>query len=114
MSEARVKMQDSEIFTEEHEQIRATVRRFAKSLAPFAEEWDHAGIFPREVFNQAGELGLLGIGHDPEYGGLGLDWWYTVCYAEELVHSNCAGVNLGLMVQSDMATPISMKSGMTR
>ncbi len=111
MSEARVRMQDKEIFTEEHQQIRATVRRFAKSLAPYAEEWDQVGIFPREIFNQAGELGLLGIGHDTEVGGLGLDWWYTACYAEELVHSHNAGVNLGLMVQSDMATPIINEIG---
>ncbi|MGB0646132.1 MAG: acyl-CoA dehydrogenase family protein [Bradymonadia bacterium] len=106
MTDARIRMQDDEIFTNEHKAIRQTVRKFAKSLAPHAEEWDHAGIFPREVFKQAGDLGLLGIGHDPEYGGLGLDWWYTLCYAEELVHSESAGVNMALMVQSDMATPI--------
>ena len=87
-------MQDSEIFGPEHQQIRETVRKFAKSLAPFAEEWDEAGIFPREVFTQAGDLGLLGIGHGEEHGGLGLDWWYTAAYAEELVHSNSAGVNM--------------------
>jgi len=99
-------MQDDEIFTDEHRMIRKTVRRFAESLAPHAVEWDEAGIFPREVFKQAGDLGLLGIGHDPEYGGMGLDWWYTVCWAEELVHTNNAGVNMALMVQTDMATPI--------
>ena len=106
MTEPRIKMQDNEIFTSEHKAIRQTVRKFAQSLAPHAEEWDEAGIFPREVFNQAGELGLLGIGHDPEYGGLGLDWWYTLCYAEELAHTESAGLNMALMVQSDMATPI--------
>jgi citronellyl-CoA dehydrogenase len=106
MSTPRVAMQDNEIFTSEHKQIRETVRKFATSLAPHSEEWDEAGIFPREVFKQAGDLGLLGIGHDEEYGGLGLDWWYTAAYAEELVHTNNAGVNMALMVQSDMATPI--------
>ena len=45
MSDSHVRMQDSEIFTEEHEQIRATVRQFAKSLAPHAEEWDQGGDF---------------------------------------------------------------------
>ena len=106
MSEHRIQMQDNEIFTSEHKAIRQTVRKFAESLAPHAEEWDAAGIFPKEVFKQAGDLGLLGIGHDPEFGGLGLDWWYTLCYAEELVRSESAGVNMALMVQSDMATPI--------
>ena len=111
MSTSRVAMQDKEIFTPEHEQIRDTVRKFAQSLAPHSEEWDEQGIFPREVFKQAGDLGLLGIGHDVEYGGLGLDWWYTAAYAEELVHTNNAGVNMALMVQSDMATPIINEIG---
>ncbi|MEZ4432871.1 MAG: acyl-CoA dehydrogenase family protein [bacterium] len=107
MSESpRVTMQDKEIFTPDHRMLRETVRKFAQSLAPHAEEWDAAGIFPREVFKQAGDLGLFGIGKDPEYGGLGLDWWFTVCYSEELVRTENAGLNMALMVQSDMATPI--------
>ncbi len=101
-----VRMQDKEIFTPEHLEFRKTVRRFADTLAPHAEAWDEEGIFPREVFKQAGDLGLLGIRFGEKWGGLGLDWWWTVCYAEELVHSNNAGVNMALMVQSDMATPI--------
>jgi alkylation response protein AidB-like acyl-CoA dehydrogenase len=104
-------MQDKEIFTAEHRQLRETVRKFAKSLAPFAEQWDEEGIFPREVFKQAGDLGLLGIGHSPEYGGMGLDWWYTCAWAEELIHTDSAGVNMALMVQSDMATPIINEIG---
>jgi citronellyl-CoA dehydrogenase len=106
VSDPRVMMQDDEIFGEEHAAMRRTVRKFAEELAPHAEEWDREGIFPREVFERAGELGLLGIRFDPEYGGSGLDWWFTTCWAEELVNSNNAGVNMALMVQSDMATPI--------
>jgi citronellyl-CoA dehydrogenase len=111
MSERTVTMQDSEIFTADHQAFRKTVKKFAESLAPHAEEWDEAGIFPREVFKQAADLGLFGIRMDPAYGGLGLDWWYTVAYAEELSHSYNAGVNMALMVQSDMATPIINEIG---
>lgn len=106
MTGSHVKMQDHEIFSDEHRAFRATVRKFAESLAPFAEEWDEAGIFPREVFKQAGDLGLLGIRASEAVGGLGLDWWYTVPYVEELVRTRNAGLNMALMVQSDMATPI--------
>jgi citronellyl-CoA dehydrogenase len=111
MEEQRVFMQDEEIFTDDHKALRQTVRKFAESLAPHSEEWDEAGIFPREVFKQAGDLGLFGIRHDPEFGGMGLDWWFTTCYAEELIHSSNAGVNMALMVQSDMATPIINELG---
>ena len=104
-------LQDSDIFGPDHQALRTTVRKFAESLAPHAEAWDEAGIFPREVFKQAGDLGLLGIRVAPEYGGSGLDWWYTATYVEELVRTRSAGLNMALMVQSDMATPIIHEIG---
>lgn len=94
-------------FTEEHDALRRTVREWAKTeLHPHGEEWEAARLFPREVFDRAAELGLLGIRVPEEYGGLGLDWWYTVCYAEEMVHCGLAGLTMAMLVQSDMATPV--------
>jgi citronellyl-CoA dehydrogenase len=99
-------------FTPEHEAFRKTVRQWVdKELAPHALEWDRAGIFPKEIFKKAGELGFLGINHDPKYGGSGLDYWYVTAFAEELIHSHNAGVNMALMVQSQMATPIINEIG---
>lgn len=40
-----------------------------------------------------------------EYGGLGLDFSYSVAVAEELGHIRCGGVPMAIGVQSDMATP---------
>jgi citronellyl-CoA dehydrogenase len=94
-------------FTEDHEAFRKTVRAFAeKELAPHALEWDRAGIFPREVFKKCGELGFFGINHDPKWGGSGLDYWYVTVFCEELSYSQNAGVNMALLVQSQIATPI--------
>src|SRR5579871_3202138 len=94
-------------FTEEHDMFRKTVRAWVeRELAPGADEWEEAGIFPREVFKKAGDEGLLGLKYSKDLGGAELDYWYTVVYAEELVRSRCAGVNMALMVQSDMATPV--------
>ena len=99
-------------FTEEHEAFRKTVRAWVeKELTPHALEWDRAGIFPKEIFKQAAELGLLGINHDPKYGGSGLDYWYVTVFAEELVRSHNAGVNMALLVQGQMATPIINEIG---
>jgi citronellyl-CoA dehydrogenase len=99
-------------YTAEHEAFRKSVRQWVeKELAPHALEWDRAGIFPKEVFKQAGELGFLGISHDARYGGSGLDWWYVSAFCEELVHSRNAGVNMALLVQSQMATPIINEIG---
>ncbi len=99
-------------FTAEHEAFRKSVRAWVeRELTPHALEWDKAGIFPKEVFKQAGELGFLGINHDPAYGGSGLDYWYVTAFCEELVRSRNAGVNMALLVQSQMATPIINEIG---
>jgi len=94
-------------FREEHDHFRKTVRLFAeKELAPFADEWEKAEIFPNEVFKRAGDLGIFGAHYPEEQGGAGGDYWFSVAKAEELVWGNSAGVTMGLLVQSDMATPV--------
>jgi citronellyl-CoA dehydrogenase len=99
-------------FTEDHEMLRKTVRDWcAKELHPHVEEWEKACIFPRSVFDQAAELGLLGIRIPEEYGGQGLDWWFTTAYAEEMVSCGMAGLTMGILVHSDMATPIINEIG---
>lgn len=96
----------------DHEQLRKTVRDYCqRELAPHAAEWDKEGGFPREVFRDLANLGLLGIRFDPELGGLGLDWWYTVCFIEELVHARSGGVVMSVLVDTDMATPIIHEIG---
>ena len=99
-------------FTEEHEALRKTVADWARTeLHPNAEEWEAARLFPRELFNKAGDLGLFGIRVPEEYGGLGLDWWYTTAYAEGMVESGMAGLTMAFLVQSDMATPVINEIG---
>src|SRR3989440_11427065 len=99
-------------FTEEHQLFRRTLRNYVeKELAPHALEWDEAGIFPREVFTGMAEIGALGINYPEEVGGSAGDYWYVVVLAEELVHSRNSGVNMALLVQSQMATPIINEIG---
>jgi citronellyl-CoA dehydrogenase len=94
-------------FTEEHEQFRKTVRSFAeKELLPNVEEWEKDELFPNWVFKRAGELGILGAHYAEEHGGSGGDYWYSVAKGEELPRCRMAGVSMGLLVQSDMATPV--------
>ncbi len=94
-------------FTEEHDMIRDTVKKFARNeIAPHSAEWDEAETFPRELFKQGAELGLFGIRIDPEWGGGGLDWWATAAYVEGLSWSENGGVNMAFMVQSDITLPV--------
>ncbi|KAL1477622.1 hypothetical protein MTO96_017087 [Rhipicephalus appendiculatus] len=60
---------------------------------------------PTKVFKKLAEVGVLGITRPVEYGGLGLDYSFTVAFAEELSAINCHGVIAGILVQTDMCTP---------
>jgi citronellyl-CoA dehydrogenase len=94
-------------FTPEHQMFRKSVRDWVqKSIIPHAEEWEAAELTPREVFREAGQLGFLGSRFPEKCGGSGGDFWYTVCWAEELSKAHLAGTAMGLLVQSDMATPV--------
>jgi citronellyl-CoA dehydrogenase len=99
-------------FTEEHDLIRRTVKRFAREqIAPYAAEWDRAGEFPREVFRQAGALGMFGIRIDPEWGGSGQDWWATAAALEAFGYTDCPGVNLSLLAHSELTIPVIAELG---
>jgi citronellyl-CoA dehydrogenase len=99
-------------FTEEHEMIRRTVKRFClEEIAPHAEEWDHEGIFPRDLFKKAANIGLFGIRLDTEFGGSGLDWWASAAYMEAMAYSDSGSVNMALMVQSEITLPVLAELG---
>jgi acyl-CoA dehydrogenase len=96
-----------EPFTEDHQAFRRTVRDFCEQeLAPHARDWDEAGEFPKGLFQRFAELGFFGIHYPPDWGGSGLDYWYVVAYAEELVRSRNAGLNMAMLVHGEMAIPI--------
>ena len=99
-------------WTDEHHQLRRTVRDYVeRELAPNAGEWDKQQSFPRHIFRDLAELGVLGIRFDPDYGGMGLDWWFSVCWIEELMRCRNSGVAMSLLVDTDMATPIINEIG---
>jgi citronellyl-CoA dehydrogenase len=94
-------------FTEEHHMLKQTVKEFVLAeIAPYAEEWDEAGIFPRELFKKCADLGLFGIRIDPEWGGSGLDWWATAAYLDGFSYCNNGGVAMAIFVQSEITLPV--------
>jgi len=99
-------MQNDLFDTPEHESFRDTIRRFvAEELAPRAREFDQMGRIDKALFKKMGDLGILGLRYDPEWGGAGLDWSFTTVLFEELGRSDNAGVTMGISVHTDMATP---------
>jgi citronellyl-CoA dehydrogenase len=94
-------------FEEEHRIFRQQVRTFVESeLVPNVDEWEEEKLFPNSVFKRAGELGIIGAHYPEDVGGGGGDFWMSVVKSEELARCGSAGVTMGLLVQSDMATPV--------
>ena len=86
------------IFTDEHDQLRESIRRFViKELAPHADEWEEK-TFPDSVFTRMGELGFLGLDKPEAYGGQGGDYYTSLVLAEEMAHAHCGGLAMASII----------------
>ena len=77
-------------FTEEQNMFRESYRRFLEAeVAPHMERFREQGIVDREIFQKAGEQGMLMIWPDEKYGGLGDDdFRYEQVIIEETARAN--------------------------
>jgi acyl-CoA dehydrogenase len=93
-------------FGEEHEALRADIRRFvAEELRPHATDWEAAQWFPNEVFHRMAELGLLGLKYPAEYGGRGGGYLEDAVLTEELGRCGSGGLAAGIGAHIGIATP---------
>ncbi len=75
--------------TEDHKMLRDTVRQFVKAeVEPQAAKFDREEKFNLPLFRKLGDLGLLGITVNQDYGGSGMDAVSTVIAHEELSYSD--------------------------
>ncbi|XP_045207279.2 long-chain specific acyl-CoA dehydrogenase, mitochondrial-like [Mercenaria mercenaria] len=92
------------IFSEEHDIFRQSVRRFfEEEVLPYHSEWEKNGQVSREVWEKAGENGLLGVNTPAEIGGIGGDVLSTAVTWEEQMYANCSGP--GFALHSDIVMP---------
>ena len=90
--------------SDEQRDTRDLARRFADEVvAPGAAEWDREHRFPREVFDQLGELGLMGVCVPERHGGAGADYLSYVLAIEELSRAD-AGVGVTVAVHTGAGT----------
>lgn len=87
-----------QIFTEDHEAFRRTVRTFlTKEVEPHHAQWEQDGIVARDAWLAAGRQGLLGFAVPEEYGGGGeTDFRYAAVLAEEFARAGASGLAVGL------------------
>jgi isovaleryl-CoA dehydrogenase len=82
---------------EEIDAVRDQVRRFAdERIAPRSNEIDRSNLFPRDLWRELGELGLLGLTVAPEEGGAGLGYLAHTVAMEEISRASAAvGLSYG-------------------
>jgi acyl-CoA dehydrogenase len=92
--------------TDEQKDIRQLAHDFAeKEIRPVAWELDKDSTFPREIIDQAWELGLMNSHVPEEYGGPGLDF-LTGCLIEEELGWGCSGIGTSLMCNGLATAPV--------
>ncbi|TMJ04198.1 MAG: isovaleryl-CoA dehydrogenase [Alphaproteobacteria bacterium] len=87
---------------EDVDALRDTVARFShEQIAPRADEIDRENKFPRDLWPRLGELGVLGVTVDEEYGGAGLGY-LAHCVAMEEISRGSAAVGLSYGAHSNL------------
>ena len=102
---------ERDLFDDEHEQFRASVRRWLDvEVVPNHEQWERDGAVPHDLFAQAGEHGFLGMAVPEQYGGGGVpDFRYNLVLSEEIQAVGVAGSGLGLTLHNDICLPYFLR-----
>jgi isovaleryl-CoA dehydrogenase len=91
--------------------LRDSVRSFVgDKVSPLAEEIDKTNVFPRHLWPQMGELGLLGITVEEEFGGTGLGY-LDHCVAMEEISRGSAAIGLSYGAHSNLCVNQIRRNG---
>lgn len=91
-------IQNNDVRTE----LREVFEKFAaEEVAPLAEEMDKTMVFPHHMWKRLGEMDMLGLTVEEEYGGMGLGYYEHCIATEELSKAN-AGLALSYLAHSNL------------
>src|SRR5690554_4083571 len=98
--------------TDDHVLFRKSLRRFLqKEVEPKYEEWEEQRLVPIDFWREMGKMGFLCPHVEEEYGGLALDFSYSVIILEELERIGTSLTGIGL--HSDIVVPYIESYGST-
>lgn len=99
------------LYEEDHEAFREAFRKFLDvHVLAHQDEWEQAGIVPRELFAAAGKSGFLGMDIPADYGGGGVkDFRFNAVISEEAMRCGAAAVGLGLTLHNDICLPYFLR-----
>jgi alkylation response protein AidB-like acyl-CoA dehydrogenase len=102
----------SKYFSEEHDFFRQSFRDFLnKEVVPHVDRWEETGQIDREIFKKMGDMGYFGLYYPEAYGGLNLDFFYTVIFLEEMQRVNSGGFAAAMWVQAFLGAQHLLKEG---
>lgn len=91
--------------------LRASAQAFVeREVAPRAAEIDQSNEFPMDLWSKMGDLGVLGITADPDYGGAGLGY-LEHCIAMEEISRGSASVGLSYGAHSNLCVNQISRNG---
>ena len=93
------------------DELRELTRRFAEQrIAPLAAQADHDNAFPNHLWRELGEMGLLGLTVEEEYGGTNLGYLAHVVAMEEISRA-CSAIGLSYGAHSNLCVNQLRKNG---
>ena len=102
-------------FTEEHNLFRESLKDFLqKEVVPHIDKWEKTGQIERFIWKKFGDMGFFGIAYPEEYGGMNLDFFYTVILLEELQKINSGGFAAAMWAHAYLAMTHLNAKGDTR
>ncbi len=98
------------LLSPEHQVFRETLRAFIqKEILPYIDDWEKEQQIDRSIWKKMGDMGFLGLNYPETYGGLNLDFYYSMIFCEEMSYCFSGGFTISALVIQYMSAPYLLK-----
>ncbi|MGJ1267797.1 acyl-CoA dehydrogenase family protein [Sphingobacterium spiritivorum] len=98
------------LLTAEHQTFRETLQAFIrKEILPHIDRWEKDNQIDKSIWKKMGDMGFLGLNYPEAYGGLDLDFYYSMIFCEELSYCYSGGFTISALVIQYMSAPYLLK-----